>query len=618
MILAAGHIGSAKSDKKAVMSFIKELKRRNVFRVGIAYLIVAWVILQIVDVVNEPLSLPGWLDTVVIVLLVVGLPVAVILAWAFDLTPQGMERTRQPEQAKPMPAGASLQNGFKLDGLEIRPLEGEISGSGGERHIHPKVMELLVFLAEKTGQVVQREEILDHVWGHRHGSDKSLTRCMSELRQALGDEKRLIETIPKRGYRLDAPIEALDVTDRSAETGRGPSSRPSIAVLPFTNMSGDPEQEYFSDGMTDDIITELSRVSGLFVIARNSTFTFKGRQPSMQEVTRELGARYVLQGSVRKAGNSVRVTAQLADGSDGEQIWAERYDRQLTDIFAVQDDLTRQIVTVLAVTLAIKQEKQGSRRATGNMEAYEYVLRGRELAWQHKRETGAEARRLLAHAIWLDPSYAAAYSWLSFAHQIDYNNQWSDHPDESLRVAEELARKAVTLDDTDAQAHFVLGEFYLWTKREHDAAMQEGRRAIDLEPNYSHAYLLLGHALHYAGRSDDSLEQYEAAMRLDPCYPDLYLHFLAQSYYSLGRYQDAIEALEERITRNPDTDISHVLLAACCGQLGMTEKAKVSWSQALTINPDYSLEYKRRLLPYKDPAEFEDFAEGLRKAGLPE
>lgn len=173
------------------------------------------------------------------------------------------------------------------------------------------------------------------------------------------------------------------------------------------------------------------------------------------------------------------------------------------------------------------------------------------------------------------------------------------------------------LDDTDAQAHFVLGESFLWA-REHDAAMDEGRRAIDLDPNFSHGYLLLGHALHYAGRSDESLDYYETAMRLDPCYPDLYLHFLAQSYYSLGRYQDAIEALEERLTRNPDTDISHVLLAACCGQLGMTEKANVSWTKALAINQDYSLEFKRRLLPYKNPRDFEDFAEGLRKAGLPE
>jgi TolB-like protein/Flp pilus assembly protein TadD len=603
------------------MSFIKELNRRNVFKVGVAYVIVAWLILQAVDVVNEPLNLPEWLDTVVIVLLVAGLPVALIFAWAFDLTPRGVERTRQSELPQSLPAGADLQKGFKLDGREIRPLEGEISGPGGDHHVHPKVMELLVFLAESPGQVVQRDEILDHVWGHRHGSDKSLTRCISELRQALGDrdeEKRLIETIPKRGYRLGATVEALEVTEDTAGAPPRPGSRPSIAVLPFINMSDDPEQEYFSDGMTEDIITELSRVSGLFVIARNSTFTFKGRQASIQEVSRELGARYVLEGSVRKAGNSVRVTAQLADAVDGEQIWAERYDRDLTDIFAVQDDLTGKIVTVLAVTLAITLKKQASPKATSNMEAYEYVLRGRELAWQHKRETGAEACRLLAHAIWLDPSYAAAYSWLSFAHQTDYNNQWSDHPEESLRLAEDLSRKAVMLDETDAQAHFVLGEMHLWKRREHDVAMQEGRRALELEPNYSHAHLLLGHASHYAGRSDESLEHYEAAMRLDPCYPDLYLHFLAQSYYSLSRFQDAIEALEERIIRNPDTDISHVLLAACHGQLGMTDEAAAAWATALTVNPDYSLEFKRRLLPYKSPAEFEHFAEGLRKAGLTE
>ncbi len=513
----------------------------------------------------------------------------------------------------------ALQNGFKLDDREIRPLEGEVAGPGGVHHVHPKVMEVLVCLAERPGKVVRRDEILDQVWGHRYGSDKALTRCISELRRALDDrsgERRLIETIPKRGYRLLASREALDETDESEKSRSPLTIKPSIAVLPFTNMSGDPEQDYFSDGITEDIITELSRVSGLFVIARNSTFTFKGRQATIQHVSRELGARYVLNGSVRKAGKKIRVTAQLADSRNGAQIWAERYDRDLNDIFAVQDDLTRQIVSVLAVTLTTEQKRQGLRRAPNTMEAYEYILRGRELAWLHKRGTGVEAGRLLSRAIWLDPSYAAAYSWLAFAHLIDYVNQWSDQPDESLRLADELARKAVKLDDTDAQAHFVLGECRLWSGREHDEAMDQGRRAVELGPNYSHAYLLLGHALHYAGRSADSLEPYEKAMRLDPCYPELYLHFLAQSYYSLGRYQDAIEALQERLSRNPDTDISYVLLAACYGRLGMADEAGSSWAKALTINPNYSLEDRRRVLPYKNPADFEDFAEGLYTARL--
>ncbi|HEY5626481.1 MAG TPA: winged helix-turn-helix domain-containing tetratricopeptide repeat protein [Nitrospira sp.] len=510
-----------------------------------------------------------------------------------------------------------LQNGFKLDDRVVRPLEGTITGAGGVRRVHPKVMEVLICLAEKFGSVIRREEILDQVWGHRHGTDKALTRCISELRRALDDRDgsaRIIETIPKRGYRLLASREMLDEAQASPSTRSTPASKPSIAVLPFANMSGDPEQDYFSDGITDDIITELSRVSGLFVIARNSTFTYKGKQATISIVGRELGARYVLEGSVRKSGNKVRVTAQLADSRTGAQIWAERYDRNLSDIFAVQDDLTRQIVVVLAVTLTAAQEKQGPRRAPNSMEAYEYILRGRELAWLHKRGTGAEAERLLARAIWLDPSYAAAYSWLAFKHLIDYVNQWGDQPGESLRLANELAKKAVGLDDADAQAHFVLGECRLWAGREHDEAIDQGRRAIELDPNYSHAYLLLGHALHYAGRSEESLEPYETAMHLDPCYPDLYLHFLAQSYYSLGRYQDAIEALQERLSRNPETDISYVLLAACHGRLGMVEDAGSSWAKALSINPDYSLRDKRRVLPYKNPADFEDFAEGLNAA----
>lgn len=513
----------------------------------------------------------------------------------------------------------ALESGFKLDDQEILPLEGKVSGPGGVRRVHPKAMEVLLCLAQRPGKVVRREEILDQVWGHHHGSDKALTRCISELRRALHDrdgDGRFIDTIPKRGYRLLAPVETLEAADEPKSSPSGAATKPSIAVLPFTNMSGDSDQEYFSDGITEDIITELSRIGSLFVIARNSTFTFKGRHTTIQDVSRTLGARYILEGSVRRSANKVRVTAQLADGSNGRQIWAERYDRELSDIFALQDSVTRRIAAILAATLTPAQERRVQRRVPRNIEAYEYVLRGRELAWLHKRETGAEARRLLQRAIWLDPGYAAAYSWLAFAHSIDYINEWTEHPQESVELALELAEKAVKLDPTDAQAHFVLGECCLWWRREHDEAMRHAKQSIDLEPNYSHAYLLLGHALHYAGRSGESLEPFETAMRLDPCYPDLYLHFLAQSYYSLGRYDDAIEALQERVGRNPETDISHALLAACQGRLGRVEEAASSWAKALAVNPRYSLDQKRQVLPYKNPADFEDFAEGLRAAAL--
>ncbi len=410
-----------------------------------------------------------------------------------------------------------VEKGFRLNDREIRPVQGEVSGPDGVRHLPPKVMQVLVCLAEQPGRVIPRSEILDRVWGHRDGSDKSLTRCISELRQALDDRRgngRLIETIPKRGYRLLATASTLDSTDDGVGESPKVSEKLSIAVLPFKNMSSDPDQEYFSDGITEDITTELSRNPGLFVIARNSAFSFKGQPSTIEEISERLRVRYLLQGSVRRASDRIRVTAQLTDTENRREIWAERYDRNLTDIFAVQDDLTRQIVSVLAVTLTPESLRQNRRRLTGNLDAYEYVLRGRELAWLHKRETGDEARRLLARAIWLDPGYAAAYCWLAFSHVIEYVNQWPDEPDESLRIADELAAKAVNLDDSDAQAHFVLGECYLWARRDHEAAIQEGRRAIDLDPNYSHAYLLLGHALHYAGCSQESLEPYEKARRI--------------------------------------------------------------------------------------------------------
>lgn len=501
---------------------------------------------------------------------------------------------------------------------EVSPLQGEITGPGGMQHVHPKVMEVLVCLARKQGEVVQRDEILNQVWGHQHGTDKALTRCVSELRQALGDEgknKHFIKTVPKRGYCLIVPVNELERIDVNTHQSPEIKEKPSIAVLPFTNRSGERGQDYFSDGITEDILTELSKFSGLFVIARNSSFSFKNKDVSAQQVSRELGVRYILEGSVRKDGNRVRITAHLTDALYVEQIWADKYDHELEDIFVVQDDVAKQLARVLAVELTGGKDA-GPRQKTGNIEAYEYVLRGRELAWLHKRETGTEARRLLSQAIWLDPGYASAYSWLAFAHAIDYVNQWSNDPESSLRLANELANKAVRLDDTNAQAHFVLGECALWFRRKHEIAMDEARLAVGMDPNYSHACLLLGHALHYSGRSEESLEYFDMAMRLDPFYPDLYLHFLAQSYYSLGRFGDCVETLEERLLRNPDSDISRVLLAACYGRLGRIEEAKALWNAALEINNKYSLEDKRRVLPYKNPADFDYFVEGLRMAGI--
>jgi TolB-like protein/Flp pilus assembly protein TadD len=391
---------------------------------------------------------------------------------------------------------------------------------------------------------------------------------------------------------------------------------PSIAVLPFDNMSGDPEQAYFSDGIAEDLITDLSKVSGLFVIARNSAFVYKGRAVDLREVSRDLGVGYVLEGSVRKAGDRVRITAQLIDGTTGRHLWGERYDRQWTDIFTIQDELIQQIVSALKVKLTTDERCRVHRRGTDNIEAYDVFLRGRDLLQRRTWESIVQSRPLLERAIDLDPAFAAVYAGLAFGYALEYINCWSAASSQALGTAFRLARQAVALDAAEPQGRYALAMAHLW-RREHEPAVQEASTAIELDPNFSPGFSLLGLALHYAGRSEEALGMLERAMELDPYYPDTYLHFVAQSQFALAHYADAEAALKRRLVRNPDTDISRVLLAACYGHLGRKDEARAAWEETLRVNPEYSLEHRRRVLPYKDPADFDRIVEGLRKAGLP-
>ncbi|WP_119462954.1 adenylate/guanylate cyclase domain-containing protein [Rhodospirillaceae bacterium SYSU D60014] len=429
--------------------------------------------------------------------------------------------------------------------------------------------------------------------------------------QYLGERRLKNIERAARVYRV-----ASDSTTPTSVLALPLPDKPSVVVLPFENMSGDPEQGYFSDGVTDDLITDLSKISGLFVIARNSAFTYKSKAVKVQEVSRELGVRYVLEGSVRKAGNRVRITAQLIDGLTGGHLWAERYDRDLTDIFAVQDEVTREIVSALAVKLTKQEKERLSRKGTDNLEAYDHFLRGREHAWRHTGEGSALARPLLERAIALDPGFPAAYAMLAHILHLEYVNRWSDTPEQSLRQAHKLALKAVALDDSEPQAHFALGVVSMWMK-ELERALAEGEKVLALDPNFAPGYALLGNTLNYAGRPEEAIEQLTEAMRLDPHYPDVYLYFLGMARFLLGRYEAAIDVLRERIARNPDTDVTHVLLAACCGHLGRIEEARAEWREALRINPDFSLEHRRQILPFKNPGDFERIADGLREVGPP-
>ena len=426
----------------------------------------------------------------------------------------------------------------------------------------------------------------------------------------IGEQQLKNIARPVRAYHL-----RLDSTVTSAPAPALPD-KPSIAVLPFLNMSGDQEQEYFVDGMTEDLITDLSKVSGLFVIARNSSFTYKGKAVDVKRIGRELGVRHVLEGSVRKAGNRVRITAQLIDAGSGGHLWAERFDRDLTDIFSMEDEVVEKIVSALAVTLTQGEEQRLRRRGTGNVEAYELWLRGRELLTRSTRDSVEQARAMYRRAIEIDMNFPAPHAGLALAAISDYVSDWALDPAQALDEAERWARRAVELNDQEPVSHMALGNVLLW-RRDHEGALSEFRHMIVLDPNFAQGHAATGLALMYAGRAAEALEPIATAMRLDPHYSPIVLHFLAQANYSLGEYETAAQLLVRRIARTPGTDSSRMLLASCYGHLGRGEDARATWAELLQVNPEFSLTQRAGVLPYKDPGDFQRIAEGLAKAGLP-
>jgi adenylate cyclase len=454
-------------------------------------------------------------------------------------------------------------------------------------------------------------------------SEDAFRQVRARLDLAVSDlGQRELKNIaePVRVYSLEVgrPVEAKPAVQIQVATAKSNApEKPSIAVLPFQNMSGDPEQDYFADGISEDIITALSKLSQLFVIARNSSFTFKGKNVHVQEIGKTLGVRYVLEGSVRKAGNRVRITAQLIDATNDGHLWAERFDRDLTDIFAVQDDVTGQIVAALSLNLTQVDRQRLTAEQTGNLEAFDCFLRGRELWWRHAKEPNIQARSLLQRAIELDRDFAPAYAFLGAAHMHDYVNQWSTAPSQSLELAYAAASRAAALDERYPYAQWALAAINLWMRR-YDEAIRAAENSIALNPNFADGHNALGIILHYVGRSEEALRCFERAVALDPLCPGMWLHFQGQAYFQLRRYEEAVSVLKRRIFRFPETDVSRVLLAACYGKLGRLDEARAEWREALRVNPDYSLEHRRKVLPYKNTADFEAVVDGLRAADLAE
>ena len=390
--------------------------------------------------------------------------------------------------------------------------------------------------------------------------------------------------------------------------------KPSIAVLPFDNLSGDPAQDYFVDGLTEDIITELSRFPELFVISRTSTFTYKDRPVKVGEVAEELGVRYVLEGSVRRTDTELLVTAQLIDATSGVHIWAERYERPVTEFHVVQADVLNRIVSTVADRVENVGLRIAKRKQTENLSAYEHVLQGYALVQHYAKESNEQARVHFEKAIALDAQYARAYSGLAFTHNLDYNFGWSEDVDASLNRAREASLQAIALDDSDNRARTTLGWTYVYQGRV-DEGVTEIERAVRLNPNDAGVLARGGYALTYQGEFENAIDQVEKAMRLNPFHPDYYYDALGWAQYFLEQYNDALRTMTRIAKPNAGHNRS---LAVIYARLGQMDKAQDHASKVVEQEPDFAISVIAKTQPFKDPGHLEFYLEGLRLAGLPE
>jgi len=397
--------------------------------------------------------------------------------------------------------------------------------------------------------------------------------------------------------------------------------KPSIAVLPFDNLSGDQTQDYVADGLSEGIISSLSKIPDMLVIARNSTFVYKGKAVKVNQVAEELGVKYVLEGSVQKSGENLRVTAQLVDALEGHHLWSERYDRNTKDLFSVQDDITRNIVIALQVELTEGEQARVWHNTTENLEAWGYATKGIALFQQYTKEKNAKARELFKQAVELDPNYAFAWNSIAWTHLVDFRYGWGDSRAESMKRGIEIAKKASALDDTQPEIHLFWNVAYLF-QRQYEKAVDEGKLAIKLEPSNATGHMLQSMALHFAGNFEESIFHINKAMRLSPYYPTVYLKYLAMSYCMAGEYEKAVAPLKKVIERakveGSQLVPPHIHLVHTFVGLGQIEEAKTLADTVLKLDPNFSLKYWQKTLFYKNPEDLDRHLTALRRAGLPD
>ena len=531
---------------------------------------------------------------------------------------------------------------FGFEGFTLDLTRGCLLGSAGEIELRPKSFELLRYLTENAGRLISKDELVNAVWRNVIVSDDSLAQCVSELRHVLGDpDRRIIKTVPRRGYLFAAPVTVSPRHSSIRQPGPNPSvgadqahsveealpiepavsparpqplslpDKPSIAVLPFANMSGDPEQEYFADGIAEDVTTALSRYPSLFVIARNSCFTYKGRAIDVKQIGRELGVRYVLEGSLRRAGNRIRVTAQLVEAETGNHVWAVRYDRDLADIFAVQDEISEGVTIAITPAIAQAEQQRAMRKPPGNLDAWAAYQRG---LWHLEKTTpndNALADSYFRQAIDLDPNFPGGYTGLAYAHRRAAVRR-------GLPATEsmETARSAVRLDPNDAEARVCLGFMLLW-QGNLTGAFAESEAALTLSPNLASAHGLMGSVLNWSGQWARARATLENSIRLDPRNPHLSTRYNAVTigYYLSGDYEAAIKAAKLSIRAYPERENDYRWLAAALGQLGRVEEAREALEQAIAIAPAAFDGHVCTRVPWRRLEYHAHMLDGLRKAG---
>ena len=504
----------------------------------------------------------------------------------------------------------------------------ELCRDGTPIAVQPQVFDLLIYLLENRERVVGKDDLFAAVWDGRTVADSTLSVHINAARRAVGDngeEQRLIRTIARKGIRFvgdvqcrpgdHEPVEAGGSHGYSLRPALPPSDRPAIAVLPFANMSAEAEQEYFSDGISEDIIAALTKLRWFFVIARNSSFSYKGKSVHLKQIAEELGVGYVVEGSVRKHGDRVRIAVQLSDVATGSQLWAARYDRELADVFAVQDEITDAIAAAIEPQILVAENFRSKRKPPASLDAWDLVMRALSHFWRFSRQDNADAQALLEKAIALDPNYGRARSVLATSHMFGVQMGWAAFK-RAAPVAERAALAAIRIDSEDAWAHTALGSCYFSSRL--DDALAECELALRLNPNFSMAQGVYGLALCYAGRWQEASEVAQGALRLSPGDPFSAWHYgVAANAQFVGRnYQEAIALAREAIRQRNDFSGAYRVLTAAAGMAGHADVAASALQDLRRAQPCISLAWVANSLPWKLASDREHFVEGCRRAGL--